>query len=84
MILALLLAAATPGVAPPPIWHAACAYCHEGSKVGPPLTGPYDREALRAIVRSGSGAMPPFHPSELSDRQIDDLARWLAARAGGR
>jgi len=81
MIAALLLAAAAaPPSAPPPIWHAACAYCHENSKVGPPLNGPYDPAALRAIIRSGVDAMPPFHPSELSDEEIDALAQWLAAR----
>jgi len=36
---------------------------------------------LRLFVRRGSGAMPPFRPSELTNAQIDQIAAYLAATA---
>lgn len=36
---------------------------------------------LRAFVRQGTGAMPPFRASELSDADIDAIADYLAATA---
>lgn len=36
---------------------------------------------LRVFVRRGSGAMPAFRPSELTNAQIDQIAEYLAATA---
>ena len=36
---------------------------------------------LRLFVRRGSGAMPAFRPSELTEAQIAQIADYLAATA---
>jgi mono/diheme cytochrome c family protein len=36
---------------------------------------------LRVFVRRGSGAMPAFRPSELTNAQIDQIADYIAATA---
>lgn len=46
-----------------------------------------DRRALPAayvvyVVRHGVGSMPPFTPSELTDTQLAQLAKWLARPTG--
>jgi len=41
------------------------------------LTAP----AIKAFVRNGSFAMPPFRPTELTDAEIVDIAAYIAAKA---
>jgi mono/diheme cytochrome c family protein len=39
------------------------------------------------VVRHGAGSMPPFTPTELTDRQLAELSAWLArpqADGGGK
>ncbi len=40
-----------------------------------------DGAIIRLFVRGGSGAMPMFRKSELSDAAIDDIAAYLTASA---
>ena len=40
-------------------------------------------EAIKVFVRRGSWSMPPFRKSELSDRDIADIAAYIAVTAGG-
>jgi (+)-pinoresinol hydroxylase len=35
-------------------------------------------ESVKAFVRHGSNSMPPFRKTEISDAQLDTLARYLA------
>jgi mono/diheme cytochrome c family protein len=35
-------------------------------------------EAVKAFVRHGSNSMPPFRKTEISDADLDALARYLA------
>ena len=35
-------------------------------------------EAVKAFVRHGSNSMPPFRKTEISDAELDALARYLA------
>ena len=37
---------------------------------------------VRAVVRSGLIEMPPFRPTEIADRELADLARYLAKVRG--
>jgi mono/diheme cytochrome c family protein len=37
--------------------------------------------AIRAIVRSGVGSMPPMRRTELSDSDVDAIAAYLTRRA---
>lgn len=41
-------------------------------------------EAIRTFVRRGTWSMPPFRPTELSERDIQDIAAYLSqvSRAG--
>jgi mono/diheme cytochrome c family protein len=44
-----------------------------------------DREVLpevlvRYAVRRGVGSMPQFTPTEISDAELENLARWLSTR----
>jgi mono/diheme cytochrome c family protein len=34
------------------------------------------------VVRHGTGSMPPFTPTELTDAQLARLAKWLARPKG--
>jgi mono/diheme cytochrome c family protein len=35
---------------------------------------------VRYAVRRGVGSMPQFTPTEISDAELDNLARWLSTR----
>lgn len=68
---------AVPQSSPEAIWRSSCSYCHEGG-VAQPLLGMHPPvETILQIVRTGIGAMPPFHPSEITQAQLKELARWL-------
>ncbi|MGH8227212.1 MAG: c-type cytochrome [Steroidobacteraceae bacterium] len=57
-----------------------CRYCHDG-KLAPILLGAgLSRQAIVAAVRRGPGGMPSFPPAELSDRELEQLARWVRAQ----
>lgn len=45
------------------------------------LRADLEADTIRAFVRSGSGAMPMFRKSELSDAEIDAIAGYLKAAA---
>ena len=38
-------------------------------------------EYIKLVVREGFKLMPPFRPSELTDRQLDELAAYLSGGA---
>ena len=38
-------------------------------------------EYIKLVVREGFKLMPPFRPSELTDRQLDELAAYLSGEA---
>lgn len=45
------------------------------------LRGDLDADVIRLFVRAGSGAMPAFRKSELSDGDVDAIAAYLRATA---
>jgi len=64
--------------APARVWAGACAYCH-AQGVAPPIFGlGLAPAAIAAVVRGGLNGMPAFHPSEITDVQLQALADWLA------
>jgi mono/diheme cytochrome c family protein len=79
----LLVAAAAPGQqalplqGPEAIWQSSCAYCHEKGVTHPILGTHLPVAAITRIVRAGIGAMPAFHPSEISASQLQELSRWV-------
>lgn len=59
------------------VYSKVCSYCHQG-QVGPRLFGrELPPEYIRAIVRNGSRAMPPFRPSEIDDESLAKLAEYI-------
>jgi mono/diheme cytochrome c family protein len=41
-------------------------------------------DAIRTFVRRGTWSMPPFRPTEITDRDIEDIAAYLRQSSGGR
>ncbi len=63
---------------PQQIWGAACGYCH-GEGIGPEIRGlKLPPETIVATARNGAPGMPAFHPSEIDDRELAALARWIS------
>ena len=66
---------------PQQIWDASCGYCH-GEGVGPEIRGlRLPPAAIAATARNGAPGMPAFHPSEIDDRELAALARWISSAA---
>jgi hypothetical protein len=66
---------------PEHMWGATCGYCHDEG-VGPQLRGrKLPAEVIPPIVRQGLPGMPSFHPSEIDDKELVALARWIAGSA---
>lgn len=75
----------------PELFAATCAYCHDtggwgtrklAQRVPAGEAALLDRRNLppaltRLAVRRGIGSMPPLTPPDLSDEELDRLARWL-------
>lgn len=40
-------------------------------------------EAIRTFVRRGTWSMPPFRPTEITERDIQDIAAYLRQSSGG-
>jgi mono/diheme cytochrome c family protein len=71
--------AADAGREPAAIYATVCGYCH-GANVGPIILGRHIAAGtIEAIVRSGPNAMPAFRPTEITDSELQRLARWIEA-----
>lgn len=58
-----------------------CSYCHDHA-IGPALRGRgLDAATLTQFVRNGSGPMPAFRESEISNAEINAIATLLASPA---
>jgi mono/diheme cytochrome c family protein len=65
---------------PEHLYDSSCTFCHD-TGVGPTLKGAgWPKEYVALRLRLGFKAMPAFKPSEISDREIEALAAWLAAQ----
>ncbi len=62
-----------------------CAVCHGPDRTNHlPAPAQVDHDAIKAIVRSGKGEMPPIAESALSAQDLDTIIAYLAnPRAGG-
>jgi len=55
-----------------------CSYCHDRG-IGPDLRAvPLDTATVQMFVRHGSGPMPAFRASEISDNDLAALAKMIA------
>lgn len=63
--------------APEVVYAQVCGYCH-GRNVGPVIRGRrLPASVVKAFVRSGPNAMPAFRQTEISDAELEALARWV-------
>jgi mono/diheme cytochrome c family protein len=76
--------AAPPSATPRPpekVYAVTCGYCH-GRNVGPVILGrQLPPDAIKAIVRHGQNAMPAFRPTEISNAELDAVAKWVSTSA---
>ncbi len=64
---------------PEAVYAKTCGYCH-GQHVAPVIRGRgLPTEIITQYVRSGPRAMPAFRPTEISDAELEALAKWLNA-----
>lgn len=64
--------------APEAVYAKVCGYCH-GRNIGPILLGrklPVDMITL--VVREGRNGMPAFRPTEVSNAELEALAKWIS------
>jgi mono/diheme cytochrome c family protein len=80
-----------PRAAPEVLFEQKCADCHGpggwgtralARRMPPERAELLERESLpaalvRHVVRRGVSSMPPFTPTDLDDKDLDRLARWL-------
>lgn len=67
-----------------------CMGCHQPGGVGPDILSPgspgssVDPATLLSMIREGEGHTPPgpYKPTELSDKQVTDLAAYLQTAPG--
>jgi mono/diheme cytochrome c family protein len=64
--------------APEEIYAKTCGYCH-GANVGPVIRGrALPADAIKLMVRSGPNGMPAFRQTEITNSELDKLARWIS------
>jgi mono/diheme cytochrome c family protein len=65
--------------APEVIYAKTCGYCH-GSNVGPVIRGrALSVDVIKLMVRSGPNGMPAFRQTEVTNSELDKLAKWISA-----
>ena len=63
---------------PEDIYATTCGYCH-GHNVGPIIKGrKLSAQTVEMFVRRGSGAMPAFKPTEITDDELTALSAWIS------
>lgn len=63
---------------PEQLWQATCSYCHD-NRIARELRGAgLPPQTIVSAVRAGPKAMPSFTESEISDRELEQLAHWVS------
>jgi mono/diheme cytochrome c family protein len=63
---------------PEVVYAQTCGYCH-GRNVGPVIRGrALPVEVIKLQVRHGPNGMPAFRPSEITQSELDALAKWIS------
>jgi mono/diheme cytochrome c family protein len=63
---------------PAEVWASTCTYCHDAGIALPIFGRKLTHAAIAAVVRNGTNGMPAFHPSEISDAQLELLVEWVS------
>lgn len=80
----LSAAETTPARTPEQIYASSCKFCHghviaPGVRVAPDLLGrQLDPDMIRSFVRHGPGAMLSFREADISNAELDGLAKWIS------
>lgn len=65
--------------APEAIYAKTCGYCH-GRNVGPVIRGrALPVAGIVQQVRHGQNGMPAFRPTEITNSELEALAKWISA-----
>jgi len=76
----MLVQAATAARSPQEVWDQTCHACHDtGASNAPVILGahiPADR--VKAVVRNGGLEMGAFTEAQVSDAELDALAKWVS------
>ena len=65
---------------PAQLWRAACSYCHDNGIARELRGAGLTPQAVATAVRVGPKAMPSFTASQISDREIEQLAAWMSTQ----
>lgn len=66
---------------PEAVYETVCGYCH-GRNVGPILLGrKLPADMVKLIAREGRNGMPAFRPTEITNEELDALAKWISTSA---
>lgn len=71
--------------APEAIYQSSCKFCHghqiaPGIRVAPDLLGrALDPQSITYFVRNGPRGMLAFRKADISDRELEALAKWIAS-----
>jgi mono/diheme cytochrome c family protein len=63
---------------PAQLWRATCSYCHDNGVARELRGAGLTPQAVATAVRVGPKAMPSFTASQISDRELEQLAEWMS------
>ena len=65
---------------PEQLWRATCSYCHDNGVARELRGAGLASQAIMTAVRVGPKAMPSFTQSQISDRELAQLAEWVTTQ----
>ena len=65
---------------PAQLWRATCSYCHDNGIARELRGAGLTPAAVATAVRGGPKAMPSFTTSQISDRELEQLAEWMSTQ----
>lgn len=65
---------------PAQLWRATCSYCHDNGVARELRGAGLSQQAVATAVRVGPKAMPSFTASQISDRELEQLAEWMSTQ----
>jgi mono/diheme cytochrome c family protein len=80
-IAALTLPAVAADRSPQQVWNATCSRCHD-TGAAPQILGMHVAvDTIKTYVRQGGMQMLPFTEDQVSDSELDALAKWVNEHA---